>query len=690
MQNMQPQKEPYTIKREMFLIGFIFLIFTSLLFSGIFLCVVYRSNLKSARASLCECNNQMTTYTEGIFHENAMIVEILARNDTVIHAGNGSFEAVLAEFHPILEANDNITYIYSGYADGSLLIDGYATPLDFDATERPWYLAAAATQDVAKLVYSDAATGACLFSQCKRLVDESGEMVGAVAIDCSNESLSKQLSTKYSYASQRSFIVDPTGAVLLHPDETQINVSLREKMDAATWGNIVAGRSNYAEYVTDDLRTMAYLERIPNTDFIVVTAISSKEILTPILHSMVGLLLLTVVLSIALGALLSRILIRRFARPIVELGQRIQCIAAGNAVPAAGILTSNAEIEDIAKSIEIIVADIAASEKQRKKAEYLSFHDSMTGLYNRRFFEEELRRLDVRRNYPLCLVCCDVNGLKLVNDLFGHAVGDRLIAAIADALETGCRADDILARIGGDEFAIILPRTSPQDAAQMMRRLKAGLPKERVFGAKVSVSLGYAVKSDREQSVEDVLRSADEMMYQEKLLESMIMKQDTIMGLFETAKEEGLLAELSQQEQRLLDAFAHRLCPNVCLPLKESYRLRKIGLCSLLSSKPTDDDQLYTEAGYRVLSQLDDTRPYASFVLYYRERFDGSGRPAGLVGENIPLPSRIMAVVEAVMEYPSSLGQNPQWYDPALLTLLKDFPLGSIVPPPPGALSSAP
>lgn len=60
---MQPQKEPYTIKREMFLIGFIFLIFTSLLFSGIFLCVVYRSNLKSARASLCECNNQMTTYT---------------------------------------------------------------------------------------------------------------------------------------------------------------------------------------------------------------------------------------------------------------------------------------------------------------------------------------------------------------------------------------------------------------------------------------------------------------------------------------------------------------------------------------------------------------------------------------------------------------------------------------------------
>ena len=168
------------------------------------------------------------------------------------------------------------------------------------------------------------------------------------------------------------------------------------------------------------------------------------------------------------------------------------------------------------------------------------------------------------------------------------------------------------------------------------------------------------------------------------------MKRSTIMGLFEVAKREGLLPELSDQERRLLDTFSFKLCPNVCLQLKESYRLRKIGLCSLVSSQTADEPDIrhYTEAGYRILSQLDDTRAYASFVLHYREHFDGSGRPAGLAGENISLPSRIMAVVEAVMEHPSSLEQSAQWYDPQLLALLKDFPRELVTPPSPGDLVS--
>ena len=94
----------------------------------------------------------------------------------------------------------------------------------------------------------------------------------------------------------------------------------------------------------------------------------------------------------------------------------------------------NAELNGIADSITIIVKNIAKKEEQRKEAEYTSFHDSMTGLYNRRFFSEELRRLDVKRNYPLCIICCDVNGLKLVNDVFGHDVGDQLICRVAESL----------------------------------------------------------------------------------------------------------------------------------------------------------------------------------------------------------------------------------------------------------------
>ena len=138
--------------------------------------------------------------------------------------------------------------------------------------------------------------------------------------------------------------------------------------------------------------------------------------------------------------------------------------------------------------------NIAKKEEQRKEAEYTSFHDSMTGLYNRRFFSEELRRLDVKRNYPLCIICCDVNGLKLVNDVFGHDVGDQLICRVAESLAGVCRADDILARVGGDEFALLLSHTSEEDAEGIIARIREGFPAENIRGAQISASFGYGVK----------------------------------------------------------------------------------------------------------------------------------------------------------------------------------------------------
>ncbi|MDP3011638.1 MAG: diguanylate cyclase, partial [Candidatus Hydromicrobium sp.] len=97
-----------------------------------------------------------------------------------------------------------------------------------------------------------------------------------------------------------------------------------------------------------------------------------------------------------------------------------------------------------------IVKDITARKESEKEIKYLSFHDKLTDLYNRAYFEEELKRLNTKRQLPLSIVIGDVNGLKLVNDAFGHMEGDKLLKKIARILKSCCREEDIIARWGGD------------------------------------------------------------------------------------------------------------------------------------------------------------------------------------------------------------------------------------------------
>ena len=107
----------------------------------------------------------------------------------------------------------------------------------------------------------------------------------------------------------------------------------------------------------------------------------------------------------------------------------------------------------------IMVTNITDRKKAEEEIIHLSFHDHLTGLYNRRYFDEELKRLDTQRQLPLSFIMGDVNGLKIINDVFGHTQGDELLKETAGILKKVCRADDILARWGGDEFVILLPKT---------------------------------------------------------------------------------------------------------------------------------------------------------------------------------------------------------------------------------------
>jgi diguanylate cyclase (GGDEF)-like protein len=153
------------------------------------------------------------------------------------------------------------------------------------------------------------------------------------------------------------------------------------------------------------------------------------------------------------------------------------------------------------------------------EVEYLSFHDEMTGLYNRRYFENELDRLSTSRRLPITLLVADIDNLKIVNDNYGHKVGDQYIKAAAKILENSSREEDVVARIGGDEFAIVLPETGLEAADKVYQRIKSNLIKynqREDLVENFAISLGFAVRTKNEQNLDQIFKQADKMMYNNK------------------------------------------------------------------------------------------------------------------------------------------------------------------------------
>lgn len=170
---------------------------------------------------------------------------------------------------------------------------------------------------------------------------------------------------------------------------------------------------------------------------------------------------------------------------------------------------------------DLEIIGVSRNIENRKKTEadlrFISYHDVATGLYNRRYLEEEIRRLNNSRNLPISIIMGDVNRLKQINDRFGHGVGDQLIYKAAKVLESSCRPDDLVARWGGDEFVLLLPDTTNADAVRIIERINAAMANETIENEPISLALGIETKTEFKQSLDEILRSAEMKMYMEKM-----------------------------------------------------------------------------------------------------------------------------------------------------------------------------
>ncbi|MFW5873723.1 MAG: diguanylate cyclase domain-containing protein [Bacillota bacterium] len=169
--------------------------------------------------------------------------------------------------------------------------------------------------------------------------------------------------------------------------------------------------------------------------------------------------------------------------------------------------------------IYALYTDISERKQKEREIEYLSFHDEMTGLYNRRYYENELERLESSRRMPIAIVIGDVDELKSINDNYGHKSGDKIIKSAAQVLGEVSRSEDVVARMGGDEFAVILPETDAEAAQKYCQRIRNEIDKfnsQNNLPFKLSISIGFSIYHEDSKSLEDVFNQADKQMYVHK------------------------------------------------------------------------------------------------------------------------------------------------------------------------------
>jgi len=310
--------------------------------------------------------------------------------------------------------------------------------------------------------------------------------------------------------------------------------------------------------------------------------------------------------------------------------------------------------------VVLVFRDFTEKKKSLEEIQYLSFYDYLTGLYNRRFYENELSQLDTKRNWPLTIVMGDVNGLKLINDSFGHGTGDQLLIKVAEAIKSGCRADDIIARIGGDEFVIILTNTDGSEATHLIDRIKGLLLNERIEGLEITISFGYATKYRQADDIDVVFKKAEDAMYHNKLFEGPSIKGQVIENIIEALNNKSRREEIHARHVSVLCekmGVALNLEEFKIKELKTFGLLHDIGKIAILDTILNKPDKLtqsewiemksHAETGFRILSTNSDMKEMADYVLAHHERWDGCGYPKGLKGEEIPLPSRVCAISDA-------------------------------------------
>lgn len=325
---------------------------------------------------------------------------------------------------------------------------------------------------------------------------------------------------------------------------------------------------------------------------------------------------------------------------------------------AAPLYNTNGELIGAVEALR----DVTNRRQAENELRYNAGHDSLTGLFNRSYFEKILKKGKNKPGRIIGIIVCDIDGLKLVNDTLGHQEGDILLITCAGILKACCPKNSVISRIGGDEFCLVIRDTTENALFSVLERIDKAV--EDYNGVNpiipLSMSLGAACSDKNNVEMLKLLKEAEEKMSYEKLLHSQSAKSNVVDVMMKALEARDFITEGHADR---LSEIIEKIAAYLGMPSHKISSLRlfarfhdigKVGISDTIlfkRGKLTKDEflemQKHSEIGFRIAQAAPDLAHISDWILKHHEWWNGDGYPFGLKGEEIPLECRILAVADA-------------------------------------------
>ena len=308
----------------------------------------------------------------------------------------------------------------------------------------------------------------------------------------------------------------------------------------------------------------------------------------------------------------------------------------------------------------ILFTDVSELQHTLNQLEYVGSHDDLTGVYNRYFFQLQLQTMDTPKNFPLAVIVGDINGLKYVNDTFGHSAGDSLLVEAAELLINAFDQRSIVCRIGGDEFVILVANSNTNDIQSSINKLESRVFSYSNDDQNIGISLDYAIKKDNKSSLQQVFKEADANMYLKKVMSGASSRDNNLQLLQKILSGKDIETnDHLNRTSHLAMKFASKLeldhsQTNDLILLSQLHDIGKTVIPDNILFKPASLDKKewdimksHSLKGYEIMSASPTLKGISKYILHHHEHYDGSGYPLGLSGNQIPYLSRIITIIDA-------------------------------------------